>query len=357
MTNNLKNYITGYLGIDSVTAGEFITRLSDLCNYSGTPMSSKLKLALNYYLGAKMTSIISDYTSFSGSTLTQAELRKIANTFPTNYDGVNIRNEFIDLFSASCQQWLLGLYPGAAAAYSVRKLSNSYTGAAIRVRRTGIGAEQDIGFVGEDLDTATLLSFVGPGEDGFITKWYDQSGNGNHAIQAGTSDQPKIVDLGSLLTVNSNPCIQFATSDLLSLTSTITISGSDLTSFTVGQRTGALFYMAGTSIPSPHITFQSGGGFVFSTNSFTANFSPASSSQVLLTSTSVSNVLGMRKDGVSQSITPTPGVLSGGLTTIGKYGTNSSSGKIQEIVLYTSNQSASVAAIETNINSYFNIYP
>ena len=45
---------------------------------------------------------------------------------------------------------LLDTYPGVIGAYSLRKLSNSYTGAAIEVRRSSDSATQDIGFVGED---------------------------------------------------------------------------------------------------------------------------------------------------------------------------------------------------------------
>jgi hypothetical protein len=56
---------------------------------------------------------------------------------------------------------LLDKYPNAAVAYSLRKLRNSYTGAAIRVRRSRDNAEQDINFVGGDLDTQSLLDFVG----------------------------------------------------------------------------------------------------------------------------------------------------------------------------------------------------
>jgi hypothetical protein len=72
---------------------------------------------------------------------------------------------------------LLDLYPGAAAAYSLRKLRAAYTGAAIRVRRSSDNAEQDIGFdANGNLNTVDLLAFVGSG-DGFITKWYDQASN------------------------------------------------------------------------------------------------------------------------------------------------------------------------------------
>ena len=56
---------------------------------------------------------------------------------------------------------LLDTYPNAAVAYSLRKLRTAYTGSAIRVRRSVDNAEQDIAFVGNDLDTTTMLDFVG----------------------------------------------------------------------------------------------------------------------------------------------------------------------------------------------------
>ena len=74
---------------------------------------------------------------------------------------------------------LLDTYPSAAVAYSLRKLRTDYSGNAIRVRRSSDNAEQDFGFSGNDLDTASLLTFCGAC-NGFITTWYDQSGNANN---------------------------------------------------------------------------------------------------------------------------------------------------------------------------------
>ena len=57
---------------------------------------------------------------------------------------------------------LLDIYPNAAVAYSAtRRLSGAYTGSLIRVRRSSDNAEQDISFVNDELDTASLLTFVG----------------------------------------------------------------------------------------------------------------------------------------------------------------------------------------------------
>ena len=104
---------------------------------------------------------------------------------------------------------LLDQYSGAAAAYSLRKLRTAYTGSAIRVRRSNDNAEQDIGFTSAgDLDTASLKTFVGA-NSGFVTTWYDQSGNARNATQTTAANQPRIVNAGTVERASSKPTIQF----------------------------------------------------------------------------------------------------------------------------------------------------
>jgi hypothetical protein len=110
---------------------------------------------------------------------------------------------------------LLDLYPSAAAAYSLRKLRTAYTGSAIRVRRTDL-QESDIGFTSTGaLDTVALLAFTGTGalNNGFVTTWYDQSGNGRNATQTTALNQPQIVSSGSVILENAKPCLKFDGSD------------------------------------------------------------------------------------------------------------------------------------------------
>ena len=102
------------------------------------------------------------------------------------------------LASASTPSLLLDTYPNAAVAYSLRKLRTAYTGSAIRVRRSVDNAEQDIAFSGNDLDTSSLLAFCGAG-NGFVTTWYDQSGNANNAIQSTATSQAQVVLNGNLI--------------------------------------------------------------------------------------------------------------------------------------------------------------
>lgn len=87
---------------------------------------------------------------------------------------------------------------GLFAALGITRLLTSYTGALLRVRRSSDNTEQDIGYTAGavTLDTVALAAFVGSGS-GFITKWYDQSGSGNHFVQATTANQPRIVNAGT----------------------------------------------------------------------------------------------------------------------------------------------------------------
>jgi len=97
----------------------------------------------------------------------------------------------------------------AAAAYSLRNLSSSYTGDVVVVRRSSDDAEEL--FTAAEVADGTLTTWVGAGNDGYVVIWYDQSGNGNHATQTTNASQPKIVDGGSLVTRggNSKPSILF----------------------------------------------------------------------------------------------------------------------------------------------------
>lgn len=85
----------------------------------------------------------------------------------------------------------------AVAALGFYKLRSAYTGDCIQVRRTSDSATQDIGFVGDEIDTAAIATFCGSSE-GRIAIWYDQSGNGfdfnaTQNSQAGTAANQPII--------------------------------------------------------------------------------------------------------------------------------------------------------------------
>ena len=100
---------------------------------------------------------------------------------------------------------LLGLYPGASAAYSLQDIGGG--GNVIRARRSSDNAEDD--FTVADIEAGNLGSWAGSG-DAFVRTWYDQSGNGQDATQTTVSHQPKVIDNGSvILDSNGYATIQF----------------------------------------------------------------------------------------------------------------------------------------------------
>lgn len=116
-------------------------------------------------------------------------------------------NAFYRPFASAGANLLLDDYPGAAAAYSLRKLDKDYAGSAIRVRRSSDNTEQDIGFLSSgELDTTSLKSFCGA-NTGTVTTFYDQSGNSRNATQTTAANQPVIVNVGVVQRVNGKPSV------------------------------------------------------------------------------------------------------------------------------------------------------
>jgi hypothetical protein len=107
---------------------------------------------------------------------------------------------------------ILDEYGGAEAAFSLRLLDSTYTGSAITAYKSG-GTTQDIGFVSGALDEDALLTFAAGGNV-FVSKWYDQSGNGNNfeSNYGGfdpTESMPNIVLNGVVRKFSGQPVFSF----------------------------------------------------------------------------------------------------------------------------------------------------
>jgi hypothetical protein len=247
---------------------------------------------------------------------------------------------------------LLDTYASAAAAYSVRKLRNNYVGGPIRVRRSSDNAEQDIYFNSAgDLDTSALTTFCS-GTNGFVTTWYDQSGNARNLTQATAIYQPQIVSSGSVVLENGKPTINFASKFISSTAFSSAISQPNTYFITVNKinHSGYLFETVG----SPRQA-QGDDNWVFA-GSVALGFYPNADlgSQKLLTilfngASSISRI------NSTATGSGNPGSNGQGGLAIGRSpsGVNA---KLQEFIIYPTNQTSNFSGIESNINSYYAIY-
>lgn len=154
--------------------------------------------------------------------------------------------------------FLLDDYGNAYYANSVaRRLSSSYTGALIRIRRSNDNAEQDIGYgSNNELDTAAITSFVGS-NSAYIKTKYDQTGNGRHFTQATAANQPLIVNAGTLEVRGGKPAALYDTTDAMGVVS-LTSKPTNAYLFTVFELTKniALIHNAtGTGSASGYINY------------------------------------------------------------------------------------------------------
>ncbi|WP_315815093.1 arabinofuranosidase catalytic domain-containing protein [Paraflavitalea speifideaquila] len=123
----------------------------------------------------------------------------------------------------------------AAVAYSLRLLSSAYAGAAITVRRSSDNATQNIGFTPDGhLDTASLKAFVGSG-NGYVARWYDQSGNNFPAEQGNNALQPVIVNSGVVERINRLPAVYFNATHLLTRKEYMFTQGASLVGVAKGN--------------------------------------------------------------------------------------------------------------------------
>ena len=268
---------------------------------------------------------------------------------------------------------LLDTYPNAGIAYSLRKINATYTGDTIAVRRSSDNTSQNIGFdANGNLDTASLLSFVGA-NNGFVTTWYDQSGNGRNATQVTQSNQPLIVSSGTLLTLNSKPVVNFYAKSL-------NFSGFGSENFSVfalikRQSTtsyGGYLQNVGSSFNGFKIVSREDSNWATTYIKYNGTSESLSNSRAKSTG-SISNTRYLEnwvypnnpsvlyENNVNKTVSTS--VLSGwGTNQTQAFGSLRYDGglggefDIQELIIYPSDQSGNLNAINTNINTYYSIY-
>lgn len=260
--------------------------------------------------------------------------------------------------SQSTPAGILDDYPGAAAAYSLRLLNTDYTGDAVTVRRASDNTTTNIGFVDGELDVDALNTFCS-GTDGFVTVWFDQSGNGNDAANTTASEQPKIFDsVDGVILENGKAAIEFGSS--ISLRSAFDSSIYPISGFItfkgqVGRflfdddndiNTNSLVILNSTDI---RLYNASGANIVhtisddFTTQHLASFIVDSTNSQIGIDSDFTTGTMGVDS-------------LSGVTLLNNANGTLGTNGTIQEAIIYPTSQSSNRTGIEANINDFYSIY-
>ena len=247
---------------------------------------------------------------------------------------------------------LLDTYSGASVAYSLRLLSSTYSGSAIRVRRSDDNAEQDIGFRINELDTSTLETFS-IGSDCFVVTWYDQSGGTNNATQTTASAQPKIVSSGTTITEGGKPTIDLSSSTYFDLE---LASGYNL--FSVISLADKQFVYSKSTDSNMYIRQRTFGGvdkyrFRKTTSDYTFSGGHIVNTRFLFNHNISNNFV--QQNGTQNTGTPsTPTEMSFDRLFANISGGNNVTGVVQEFIVWDNGNNNE--GIETNINDFYSIF-
>lgn len=154
------------------------------------------------------TNITTGVNTFSVSTTTQYSYYVIVISKITGLDGfLNLAEwtlygtKTIDVTIPSILSYQLtnSALDKLRGLYAFRQCIFTYTGPVVNVRRASDSASSDFyadlsGNIGQGLGGTgtTLLSWL-TSTTGYVTKWYDQSSQANHLVQATTANQPQII--------------------------------------------------------------------------------------------------------------------------------------------------------------------
>ena len=259
-------------------------------------------------------------------------------------------------------QGLLDLYPNASAAYSLRKLRAAYSGSAVRIRRSSDNAETDIGFLNNEFNSAAAQTFCGAG-NGFITTWYDQSGNAYNVVQTTAASQPQIVSSGAVLLKNTKACASFTNSQELLSPSNFNLALSNTSVFSVMQQSttgGTLTFGWGKAFNALKIRFF----YTPSSNLAFAIWTNDAVSSISINDTTINQYTAIQTNNVVLSKNATNETVNFGASPLttdnGSFGINGIQGtnlrgsiNFSEGIFYAADKSADAAGIKLNQKTYY----
>ena len=195
--------------------------------------------------------------------------------------------------------------------------------------------------------------------DGAVTTFYDQSGNGNNATNSTETQQPLIVDGGSVVTENSKAAIDFdGVDDKLGFASNLNIGGSPSIISVLNIAAGDVAWRGGGN---DYWYFQGSQLLRYRNGDFDATWVNSdglpvvTGSQKLIATYKNSTSVELAVDGTSIATKSSGTGTDGAFNHIGS-DVLYMDGVWQELIIFTSDQSGNRTGIETNINDHFDIY-
>jgi type II secretory pathway pseudopilin PulG len=172
--------------------------------------------------------------------------------------------------------------------------------------------------------------------DGYITTWYDQSGNNNNAIQTNTSAQPKIVDgVTGIVSQNNKPSIRFDGSNDQLINNSFNNASNSTVFFIASRPANNQSFMA-------RLTNYATLGATDLFNPYYLNKSSTSATAGSDTKNSLNLYTAIRTSAINSA-------LNIGAGSVGNF----LNGHISELIIYNGNKLGNKLDIENNLRDYY----
>ena len=251
----------------------------------------------------------------------------------------------------------LDIYSGSIGAYSLRKIRSGYSGDCIEVYNGT--SYVDIGFDSNNLLDLTALANHCGSNDGTVSKWYDQSTEGHTAVQTDTTLMPKIYDCTTGVELdNSKPTLQctnkYMTAQGVEINGAMaSVSVANIDNSTAEAALWAIIdsFNDGSEV----IGLPSPSRIQYRLDANDTSFSETARRMLLFTSYDTSTKI-FSVDGSATTTSVTTINNATGLEIGRRLNGNSYTGSIQSLIFWGNDQAANRADIETNMNTYYNVY-
>jgi len=362
-----QNFFNYSEDITSPNGGWSLNNITTISDNTIAPDGTNTAEKVNLNTGNTQRFILKDTNIVSGATYTDSYYVKANNNYnfvqiatstgfsTTAYQNYNLSNGTLVSSSgvtagqANIQSVGNGWYrislSATATAFGagrmVLAIVNSATSA--RLENVNVANTTDSIFVwgamrhlGNTLKTYQKTTINANTGDGYISTWYDQSGNKNNAIQTNTSAQPKIVDgVTGIVLQNNKPAIRFDGSDDQLATNLFDNATNSTVFFIAIRLTNNQSFMARSN---NYATLGATDLF----NPYYLNKSSTSATPGSDTKNSLNLYTAIRTSAINSTLN-----IGAGSTG------NFLNGHISELIIYDGNKLANKLDIENNLRDYY----